>query len=196
MSTSWRHDMQSLILMRRPLPYTWAASIASLMLLLSVLSGCGRQARARSPAAAKSTPPLTHGRCPLRDRRLQPSSDPRTATVLVPPHPTGVSVCRYWGDEVMRGRWKLAASRDVPSDRALARLVARLDGLDRPQAAPPPSCPVLGGRSVVLVFHYRGATDDPVRILRATCIEVSNGRLDRWGQALALGEHWPDEGLL
>jgi len=49
-----------------------------------------------------------------------------------------------------------------------------------------------------LLFRYRDASDDPVRIRRGGCVLVSNGRsVDLWEDGeLSLGEHWPDEGVL
>jgi hypothetical protein len=115
--------------------------------------------------------------------------------VLVPAAPTGALVCRYWGSQDVGRRWTLAGGRHLAAP-LLGRLAARLDRLDRIPNAPAPSCPVFGGRSVLFLFHYRGASDDPVRILRVSCVEVSNGRVERWVQGLPLGEHWPDEGLI
>lgn len=115
--------------------------------------------------------------------------------MLVPAAPTGALVCRYWGSQDVGRRWTLAGGRHLAAP-LLGRLAARLDRLDRIPNAPAPSCPAFGGRSVLFLFHYRGASDDPVRILRVSCVEVSNGRVERWGQSLRLGTHWPDEGLI
>jgi hypothetical protein len=168
-----------------------------MLLALGAVTGCGAQEPSSSTAPAKHPPSgaLTYARCPPRDRRLLPSDDPRTSTVLVPAAPTGALVCRYWGSQDVGRRWTLAGGRYVAAP-LLGRLVARLNRLDRIPNAPARSCPVFGGRSVLLLFRYRGASDDPVRILRVGCVEVSNGRVERWGESLPLGEHWPDEGLL
>ena len=77
----------------------------------------------------------------------------------------------------------------------ISRLITRLDALE-PERPPLPSCPVFGGRSILLLFYYRGASEDPVRILRETCPKATNGRLTRLALGLSEGEHWPDEGLL
>ena len=59
------------------------------------------------------------------------------------------------------------------------------------------SCPVFGGRSILLLFQYERDPDVPVRIVREGCVEVDNGHVaNRNGEMLALGMHWPDEGLV
>lgn len=75
------------------------------------------------------------------------------------------------------------------------RQLNRLGPINEP-GKPLPSCPVFGGRSVLLLFRYPDRPDDPVRIVRAGCIPVSNGHIkERFGEGLVLGEHWPDEAL-
>jgi len=50
---------------------------------------------------------------------------------------------------------------------------------------------------VLLLFRYTNSPDDPVRIVRAGCIPVSNGHIfERFGDGLGLGAHWPDEGAI
>jgi hypothetical protein len=51
---------------------------------------------------------------------------------------------------------------------------------------------------VLIFFHYRHASDDPVRIRVHCRIPVSNGRIVKQGLGLGkLGEaHWVDELLL
>jgi hypothetical protein len=126
-----------------------------------------------------------------------PSNDPRAATMLVSGRPSGVLVCRYWGRDDMGTQWTFAGERYVPADARLGRFVRKLNALPPIPTAPPFSCPSLGGRSVLLLFRYRDASDGPVRIWREECISVSNGHLrHRSGLRLELGEHWPDEGAL
>ena len=116
--------------------------------------------------------------------------------MLVPPHPDAVLVCRYWGFEDSGPRWTLAGQRYASRSGRLERLVTELDALE-PISAPFPSCPSAGGRSVLLVFGYRHAPEDPVRIVREACNPVSNGWLkDRYGLGLPTGVHWLDEGLI
>jgi hypothetical protein len=96
----------------------------------------------------------------------------------------------------MGRQWTLAGQRNIAEDSKLAGLVAKLDAL-KPLPTVAVSCPDFGGRSVLLLFRYRGASDDPVRILRGGCVRVSNGRPpDLWGEGLSLGEHWLDEGIV
>jgi len=170
-----------------------ASAAAALMVLLAAvaLSACGGAGSVTS--ASKST--ASAERCPQSDARVQPSADPRTASVLVPPGPTGVRVCRYWGQSDGRDRMLAAGERSVQGGRALARLVVKLDAL-QPETPPVPSCPVLGGRSILLIFHYAHASTDRVRLSRETCPRARNGRLVRLALGLAVGEHWPDEGLI
>lgn len=138
---------------------------------------------------------VQHRGCPRNDRDFAPSPDPATHDVLVPDHPIAVLVCRYWGEGDSGPQGVLAAQRYVTVNMKLQAFVRKLNTLRPiPQAA---SCPVFGGRSVLLLFRYRDAADDPVRIVRSGCIPVSNGHLlDRDGEGLGLGDHWPDEGVL
>ena|SRR5450759_1763739 len=174
------------------------APISLAVLALSVLSGCGRASHANASAKHAPTESVVYyERCPARDLRRLSSPEPRTATVLVPPHPTGALVCRYWGLDDPGYVGTVAASRSVPSVDALDRLAGRLDALPPFPTNPPPSCPADFGRSELIFFHYRGASDDPVHIVPGGCTPVSNGRLTMIGLRLMLGQaRWPDESLL
>ena len=177
-------------------PVRWPAARwtkgAAMSAAILVLTGCSGGATTISPS-----PVAAHERCPPSDATVTSSPDRMTATVLVPRGATGVLVCRYWGEGDIGRRWMLAGERTAAAGRALDDLIVRLDALQaRPGEHPAPSCPVFGGRSVVLLFRYRGERDDPVRILRATCPVATNGRLTRLALGLAQGKHWPDEGLL
>jgi hypothetical protein len=117
--------------------------------------------------------------------------------VLIPGEPAAVLVCRYWGRHDAGASQSLAGQRQVPNGAKLRSFVRELNALPPIPKDPPPSCPVFGGRSLLLLFRYRDAPDDPVLILRSGCTPVSNGHLrERFGEALVLGEHWPDEGVL
>ncbi len=159
---------------------------------IQTLTGEGEVIGSTSTLAQRAAPPR---RCPASDAKIESSSDPRTALELVPPHPLGALACRYWGDHDVGQRGTLAGERAIEANPALSRLITRLDAL-KPERYPVPSCPVFGGRSILLLFHYRAASDGPVRILRETCPEATNGRLTRLALGLSGGEHWPDEGLL
>jgi hypothetical protein len=181
-------------------PASWLPVIGCLVVAGSMSSGCGGQAHV-STSARSSNAPLEslafHGRCPVRDALEKASPDPSTASLLVPPRPTGALICRYWGinDRGQRPA-ALAGARPVNDSGSLARLVARLDALPPFPGQPAPSCPALGGRSEVIYFHYAAAADDPVRIVRQGCAAVSNGRIVRYGLTLPAGRHWQDEGLI
>jgi hypothetical protein len=180
-------------------------TIVALVAAAGAVNGCG----GKSNSTSSSRDAVVHRSCPPRDLTFRPSTDPRTATVLVPVEsigvvqvqPIGVLVCRYWGRHDLGRHGTLAGRRHVADDSKLAGLIAKLDAL-KPfpieTGGPAVSCPVLGGRSVLLLFQYRDASDDPVRISNAGCVTVSNGRLpDLWDdRELSLGEHWPDEGVL
>jgi hypothetical protein len=172
--------------------------IGPLIVAGSMLSGCGGQAGVSTSAGGKHAPlesVASHGRCPVRDALEKASPDPSTASVLVPPRPTGALICRYWGINDRGHRpAALAAARSVNDSDSLGRLVGRLDALPPFPTQPAPSCPALGGRSEVIYFHYAAAADDPVRIERG-CVAVSNGRVVRYGLTLPAGRNWQDEGL-
>jgi hypothetical protein len=171
-------------------------TIVALFVAAGAVDGCA----GKSHGSGSSREAVVRRSCPLRDVTFRPSTDPRTATVLVPEQPIGVLVCRYWGRHDLGRRWTLAGHRHVAEDSKLAGLIAKLDALKPFPIAtggPAVSCPVFGGRSVLLLFQYRDASDDPVRISNGGCVMVSNGRPpDLWGEGLTLGQHWPDEGVL
>jgi hypothetical protein len=176
-----------------------AAIEVLLTILLGAASGCGGQAHATSSMATTRVPLETvahHRRCPASDARLEASPEPATATVLVPAHPTGALICRYWGmSDPGHREASLAGTLTIPDAVVAEHLALRLDALPPFPTDPAPSCPAFGGRSVVIFFHYHRASDDPVRIKREGCVPVSNGRLLRIGLSLP-GRHWPDEGLV
>ena len=121
----------------------------------------------------------------------------RRSSVGVPATPVGVLVCRYWGSGDAGARWTLAQERYVPAGARLDRLVAKLNALRPIPTSPAPSCPVFGGRSVLLLIRFRSESDDPVRVLRASCASVGNGHINGlWGLGLFAGQHWPDEGII
>jgi hypothetical protein len=178
---------------RSPILACRALMIVALFGAAGAINGCA----GKSNSTGSSREAVVHRLCPRRDLTYRPSTDPRTATVLVPAKPVGVLICRYWGRHDTGRPETLAGHGYVAEGSKLAGLVAKLDALKPFPIAPPPSCPAFGGRSVLLLFQYREASDDPVRIVRGGCVTVSNGRPpDLWGEGLSLGEHWPDEGLL
>jgi hypothetical protein len=178
---------------------TGVVALVSAVFVLGCLAGCGGGAHGTGSGAPRDALKASagHRRCPPSDRTFKPSPDPLAKRVLVPVGPTGVRVCRYWGEGDGMHRWTLSGQRLVTGGSALDRLVRRLDSLPPIQTVPARSCPVFGARSLLLLFQYSRTSDDPVRILRQGCVSVSNGRLpDRYGDGLGLGDHWPDEGLL
>jgi hypothetical protein len=178
---------------RSPILASRLLSIVVLLAGTGALNGCA----GKRTGTSTSREAVVHQPCPQRDLAFMPSTDPRTATVLVPFGPSGVLVCRYWGGDDTGRPWTLAGRGYTAEGSKLAGLVAKLDALKPFPTAPAPSCPVFGGRSILLLFQYRDASDDPVRILRRGCVSVSNGRPPSlWGEGLRLGEHWPDEGVL
>ncbi len=165
------------------------AACSSLTVAALVLGGCGG---ARTHTALG----VRHRACPPSDRRFGPSPDAAARQTLVPGTPEAVLVCRYWGERDTGPLLRLAGQRSASGSR-VARLAARLDALRPIPTGRALSCPVLGWRSVLLLFRYPNSPDDPVRIVLANCIYVSNGWLrDRNGLGIAFGEHWPDEGLV
>lgn len=120
--------------------------------------------------------------------------------MLVPAQPIGALICRYWGANDSGHRaLSFAEATSVASTTTLDHMVALLDAL-RSYAvpnAPAGTCPVFGGRSDLIIFHYRDGSDDLVRILKECRVPVSNGRIVRGGLGIGPAEgHWPDEGLL
>jgi hypothetical protein len=168
--------------------------IAALTLLCC---GCGK--------ATVVVSSIHHRTCPHVDEHNAPSSYPATRSVLVPGHPYAFLVCRYWGSQDQGQRRTFAGERYVTDTEEIASFVRKLDALKPPRREPRAPHRIfcgedlaLGGRSVLLLFRYSNAPDDPVRISIANCIPVSNGHLRafRFGTPLELGEHWPDEGAL
>jgi hypothetical protein len=189
--------------MRRSIRCASSALVLLLLLALGALNACGGgKARANSSTSAKHAPfesVAYHRRCPQRDLRPEASPDARTASVLVPRHPTGALLCRFWGlDDRPHRVGTIAGSLSVSRLDALDRLAARLDALPRFPTSPSPSCPAAFGRVELFLFHYRHTSDDPVYVEPSGCIPVSNGRLVKIGIGrLQLGQsHWPDEALL
>jgi hypothetical protein len=173
--------------------------VASFVMLLSIVvaaCGCGGQAASGKHAPFEAVD--YHQRCPSTDVRHEASPDPTTARVLVPNHPTGALICRYWGFHDLGRKGDFAGARSVADTTALNRAAAVLDKLPPSyEGSPATSCPELGGRSDLIFFHYRRASDDPVRILKECRVPVSNSRLVK--EAIGIGpaeSHWPDEGLL
>ena len=77
-------------------------------------------------------------------------------------------------------------------------LARELDAL--PSISPHPNCDeVLGGRSELIVFYYRGGGEARVTFFVEGCVAVGNGRTVRYGLGMGNGKgggHWTDEGLL
>ncbi len=173
-------------------PFTRVPSVALLAVTLATLSGCGGQAPATSSISAKrgtlEVISRSHG-CPSNDFRLKASANPATARMLVPAHPTGALICRYLNPEApgYRGRG-LAGVLTVASSAALGRIVARLDALPPYPVRPAPSCPTFGGRSVLILFHYRherlAAPDHSVAGPRGS--SASHGTSSKPGSALTI----------
>jgi hypothetical protein len=163
--------------------------LAAATLAAALLGGCGST---RSEAVV-----VRHRSCPLTDGRFAPSPAPATRASMVPGKPVAVLVCRYWGENDLHPQYNFAGERHVTDSAKLLIFARKLNALKPISTAPAPSCPVLGGRSVLLLFRYSHEPDDPVRILKGGCVGVSNGHLlERYGLGLPLGEHWPDEGAL
>jgi hypothetical protein len=175
-------------------------TVASVLLLTVGLGACGCGGQG-STASAKHAPleiVAHHDRCPRSDAQHESSPDPATAEVLVPAHPTGALICRYWGSHDQGREFHLAQEGSATSRQAVDRMAQRLNALP-PMFRGPHSCPVFGERSVLIFFHYSHASDDPVRIVVFCLIPVSNGRIvnEGLGGLGSVGEiHWPDEGLL
>ncbi|MCW3056443.1 MAG: hypothetical protein JWO21_412, partial [Solirubrobacterales bacterium] len=78
---------------RSPILASRLATIVALFAAADAVNGCA----GKSNGTGSSREAIVHRSCPLRDLTFRPSTDPRTATVLVPAQPIGVLVCRYWG---------------------------------------------------------------------------------------------------
>jgi hypothetical protein len=135
--------------------------------------------------------------------------------VLVPGHPRTALICRYWGisgripepeDEragIPRGEhghpvYTIAEARRVVRQDVTSYLAGELDAL-RPISSHPNCDEVLGGRSELIVFYYRGGGEARVIFYVEGCVAVRNGRTARYGLGMGHGSgenHWADEALL
>jgi hypothetical protein len=191
-----------------------AVAVAVLAILAS---GCGKAATVTAPSAEiPLSVPASPRLCPPTDAAAAFPLLSKTATdVLVPGHPAGALICRYWGrsgrvpepeDERARIREgehghpvsTIAEARRVVRQDVTSYLTSELDAL-RP-ISPRANCDeILGGRSDLIIFLYRAGTQARVRITRAGCIPVTNGRIVRGALGVGHGtgeEHWVDEALL
>ncbi len=193
------------------------AAVAVLAILAILASGCGKAATLTAPSA--NTPlsvPASSRLCPPSDAAPRPLLLGKTATdVLVPGHPASALVCRYWGrsgrtpePEDERARVQegehghavhtIAQARRVVRQDVTSHLAGELDAL-RP-VGPDPNCDeVLGGRSELIVFYYRGGGEARVIFYLEGCVAVRNGRTARYGLGMGHGtgeSHWADEALL
>jgi hypothetical protein len=184
--------------------------------LAIAVSGCGRTT-APTPAPAKT--PLAVSApdrlCPPSDAKPRLILSRAAGEVLVPGHPTSALICRYWGRSgeihepedlragVIRGEHghverSLAQARRVVRQDIARRLASELDALQ--PISPHANCDeVLGGRSELFVFYYRGVREARVLIVLENCVPVGNGRIVRAGLGLGRGDgdaHWIDEAML
>jgi hypothetical protein len=154
--------------------------------------------------------------CPPSDATPRRLLHSKTATdVLVPGHPTSALICRYWGrssgipepeDERARIRegehghpvYTIAGARRVVRKDVTSYLASELDAL--PPIGPHPNCDeVLGGRSELISFYYRGGGEARVIFHLEGCVAVRNGRIASYGLGMGHGNgesHWADEALL
>jgi hypothetical protein len=184
--------------------------IAVVVATAILTSGCGST---RSTAPAAKTPlslPSSTRLCPASDAKPRLVLDRLAGRVLVPGHPTSALFCRYWGggledlhDRVAEGEdghaaRSLAGARQVVRQDLTSYLAGELDAL-RPIGRNANCDEVLGGRSELVVFRYRGAGEARVLIVLINCVPVSNGRIVRYGLGMGHGNgesHWLDEKLL
>jgi hypothetical protein len=188
--------------------------IAAVAVLAILASGCGKAATLPEPSA--KTPlsvPASARLCPSSDAAPRPLLLSNTATdVLVPGHPASALICRYWGtsgrpgDERARrpegehghAVYTIAEARRVVRQDVTSYLANELDAL-RP-IGPHANCDeVLGGRSELIVFHYRAGGEARVIFYLEGCVAVRNGRIARYGLGMGHGNgasHWADEALL
>lgn len=180
------------------------------------VSGCGKAATQKSTASTSLSVAASTRLCPPSDAAPRPLLLTRTATdVLVPGHPASALICRYWGNsgrtpepEDERARIShgehghaahtIAQARRVSREDVTSRLAREFDAL-LPIPAHPNCDEVLGGRSELIVFLYRGGGEARVIFYRAGCVAVSNGRIARYGLGMGHGtgeRHWADEELL
>jgi hypothetical protein len=180
-------------------------------------AGCGRAATLTAPSAkAPLSVPASSRLCPPSDAKARPLLLSRTATdVLVPGHPTSALICRYWGRSgripepeddragIPRGEhghalYTIAEARSVVREDVTRYLASELDALG--PIGPHPNCDeVLGERSELIVFYYRGGGEARVIFYLDGCVAVGNGRTARYGLGMGHGNgesHWADEELL
>jgi|ERR1700722_12719723 hypothetical protein len=178
-------------------------AIAAVAALGLVVCGCGSMAQRRPSSATPPAVPVARDRCPQNDQGRSVLLGRSAGEVLVPGRPTSALLCRYWG-----GAAGLADTGDGHPSHSLAEAlqIVRPDvtsylaeGLNSlSPISPRANCDeVVGDRSDLIVFHYRGTQEARVRISSVGCVPVTNGRVVREGLGhLGGGVHWPDEGLL
>jgi hypothetical protein len=191
--------------------------IASAVVLAIFASGCGNAATPQAPSA--KTPlsiPASLRLCPSSDATPRSLLLSKTATdVLVPGRPASALICRYWGrsgrvpepeDERARVRegehghpvFTIAEARRVVRQDVTSHLASELDALG--PIGPHPNCDeVLGGRSELIAFYYRGGGEARVIFYIEGCVAVRNGRTARYGLGMGHGKgetHWVDEAML
>lgn len=191
--------------------------VAVVAVLAILASGWAKAATLRAPSAKTPLSVAASSRlCPPSDATPGPLLLSKTATdVLVPGHPTSALICRYWSassskpepeDErvgIREGEhghaaYTIAGARRVVRQDVTSYLASELDAL--PPIGPNPNCDeVLGGRSELIVFYYRGGGEARVIFKLEACVAVRNGRIARYG--LGMGHqngapHWEDEALL
>ena len=190
--------------------------IAPVAVLAILASGCGKAATLTAPSA--KTPlsdPASSRLCPPSDATPRPLLSKTATDVLVPGHPASALICRYWGrsgrvpepeDEQARtpegehghAVHTIAEARHVVRQDVTSHLASELDALG--PIGPHPNCDeVLGGRSELIVFYYRGGGEARVIFYLDRCVAVRNGRTVRYGLGMGRGtgeEHWADEALL
>jgi hypothetical protein len=169
--------------------------------LVTLVSGCGsavpRRPSAETPLAVAASMSL----CPASDVSPRVLLGHPAGRVLVPGRPASAVLCRYWGGTDSKDghpTHSLAGALRVSREEVASYLAAEMDALRA--VSPRANCDeILGGRSELILFRYRGAGEARVRITRAGCVPVTNGRLVREGLGLKHGGgtgHWPDEELL
>lgn len=177
----------------RPLPRRSAVVLGA-----AVLAGCGGGSKGSdttSQPAVKLTLGVARRDCPPSDADIQLKPEPSKATVLAPADPIAAVICRYRARRERQPN-RLAGALHVGSDQA-KRLAVRLDALKPFASGPVSSCPMLGGRSILVVFSYADGTRASDLLVHSGCVPVSNGHIVREGLGLGTAEgHWPDEGLL
>jgi hypothetical protein len=94
--------------------------------------------------------------------------------------------------------YTIADARRVVRPDVTNYLAGELDALS--PIGPHPNCDeVLGGRSELIVFYYRGGGEVRVIFYVEGCVAVRNGRTARYGLGMGHGNgesHWADEALL